>query len=980
MSAAAPWSVKGIDPKAREIAKDLARRQGLTLGDWLNRMILEDTLQSGDPDLSLSPATSPIASAEFDALRDSLERLNARVESAEHRSTLAISGIDQTVLGLLSRLETAEREQVAVAARFEGAVDEIKVGQSRAQQRLDKAEATAVQPRSVEALRALEAALGKVAAHLYDSETRTRESLTEMRADLTGLTQRVEAVDEAGAAPSQVMIDGVVSRIVERLEEAEARTFGAIRGLEVSVGDFDQRLKAAESRDEGPEQRLEELASELLRNFDTVRDDIAEKLEVAADARFQAMERSFREVTGQVRAAEQRSTQAMERVGREVLHVAEALGRRMEGVESRSAEALEQVGGDVARIADVMETRLRKADQIQAESLERLGVEIARITERLADRIANAERRSAQAIDDVGEQVSRITERLNQRHERTSTDLADRIRQSEERTARLLEEARDKIDQRLAGTERRLVEQVAPAAATPAEDRSSLFAEPDLPPGPFEPQMFSPTALGRGVRPGAGYVPLAESLPPEPERSPFEGDDFDAAEMFDAFEAEAEAVLAEAAALAPEIEQESVPDEEDDEDDTLGIAPAPDVEAEAQDASEAPEPEAQAQPFARTSTRDLIAQARAAARAAAATGEPGKAKSGLFSGFSLGIGGAKGKKPGIKLRTGLMMAAAAAVLGLSTAAVTLFSAQWVGHPKGRASGARNGLEIDVSRTGPSSAAPVAQAAVALAPQVGGALPTVSVSTGGMDAAGLYTDAVRRIEGKDDHGVTDLRKAALLGYAPAQFYLAKLYEAGQSGVPKDVGQARLWTERAASAGDRKAMHNLALYYFEGTGGPKNAAAAAQWFRKAADMGLVDSQYNLARLYEGGFGVTVNMAEAYKWYLVAGREGDGESRSAADRLKALLSIDAVKAAERAAQSYRPQTELTSAQIATALGSPRSAIAAAQRALNRLGYYKGPTDGVSSPALKMAIGSYQRDQGLGQTGALDQSLIDRFAKLSG
>ncbi len=31
-SAAGPWSVKGIDPKARELAKDLARRQGMTLG------------------------------------------------------------------------------------------------------------------------------------------------------------------------------------------------------------------------------------------------------------------------------------------------------------------------------------------------------------------------------------------------------------------------------------------------------------------------------------------------------------------------------------------------------------------------------------------------------------------------------------------------------------------------------------------------------------------------------------------------------------------------------------------------------------------------------------------------------------------------------------------------------------------------------------------------------------------------------------
>ena len=41
-AAAAPWSVKGIDPKAREVAKDLARRSGMTLGEWLNTMIMDD--------------------------------------------------------------------------------------------------------------------------------------------------------------------------------------------------------------------------------------------------------------------------------------------------------------------------------------------------------------------------------------------------------------------------------------------------------------------------------------------------------------------------------------------------------------------------------------------------------------------------------------------------------------------------------------------------------------------------------------------------------------------------------------------------------------------------------------------------------------------------------------------------------------------------------------------------------------------------
>ena len=60
MTAPAPWSVKGIDPRAREVAKDLARREGLTLGEWLNRMIVE---QGGEP---AEPAPGRYAQADPD--------------------------------------------------------------------------------------------------------------------------------------------------------------------------------------------------------------------------------------------------------------------------------------------------------------------------------------------------------------------------------------------------------------------------------------------------------------------------------------------------------------------------------------------------------------------------------------------------------------------------------------------------------------------------------------------------------------------------------------------------------------------------------------------------------------------------------------------------------------------------------------------------------------------------------------------------
>jgi localization factor PodJL len=42
-----PWSVKGIRPEARETAKEAARRSGLSLGDWLNTVIVQQAAQAG---------------------------------------------------------------------------------------------------------------------------------------------------------------------------------------------------------------------------------------------------------------------------------------------------------------------------------------------------------------------------------------------------------------------------------------------------------------------------------------------------------------------------------------------------------------------------------------------------------------------------------------------------------------------------------------------------------------------------------------------------------------------------------------------------------------------------------------------------------------------------------------------------------------------------------------------------------------------
>ncbi|HEX7760479.1 MAG TPA: hypothetical protein VF459_13310, partial [Caulobacteraceae bacterium] len=523
MSAGAPKHHKGLDSRSREVAADLARQSGMSLSEWVDRLLADDGPEDAISQDYFAPAAGDAAyletprgdraapsrievpehpADEVSRVAQALDRLSQRIEAAERRSTLAISGVDQTVRGVLSRLETTEREQTAVAARFEGAVQEVQSEQARVADRMRRIEAEANGPRSAEALRSLEGALGKVASHLYDGESRTRDALAEMRS----------RVDRFENDRGESVVEAVVSRLGQRLEQAEAKTSGALTDLRASFAALDGRLNSVEGGGTAGNQidaRLETLAANLTSRVDAARAEMAERLKISADTRFDRMDRTLSEMSEHVRAAEQRSAQAIEKMGREVIDMAENLSRRVNVVEHRSADAIEQVGGEVARIAQAMETKLGRADTVQAQALEKLGVEIARISERLAERISNSERRSAQAIDDVGEQVARVTERISQRHERTSGELADRIRQSEERTAKLLEEAREKLEKLSADTQRRL-----PDRRNAFDADEGLFVEEDFPsfqPPPPAEVAYAAPAYRQVVSSPVAYGPVVQA-------------------------------------------------------------------------------------------------------------------------------------------------------------------------------------------------------------------------------------------------------------------------------------------------------------------------------------------------------------------------------------------------------------------------------------------------------------------------------------
>jgi len=71
-----PWSVKGIRPEARETAREAARRSGMSLGDWLNSVILHQAAHD-TPDYDDDDVTD---NHELSAVNQRLDDLTRRIE------------------------------------------------------------------------------------------------------------------------------------------------------------------------------------------------------------------------------------------------------------------------------------------------------------------------------------------------------------------------------------------------------------------------------------------------------------------------------------------------------------------------------------------------------------------------------------------------------------------------------------------------------------------------------------------------------------------------------------------------------------------------------------------------------------------------------------------------------------------------------------------------------------------------------------
>lgn len=241
----------------------------------------------------------------------------------------------------------------------------------------------------------------------------------------------------------------------------------------------------------------------------------------------------------------------------------------------------------------------------------------------------------------------------------------------------------------------------------------------------------------------------------------------------------------------------------------------------------------------------------------------------------------------------------------------------------------------------------------------------------------------------DDGIELIRNASQTLPA-AQYRLAKIYESG-IGVEKDTALARELTERAARAGNRIAMHDLAIYYAYGNGDvPVDMGVAAGWFEKAAERGVVDSQFNLAILFENGQGVKPSLPDAYFWYSIAGAQGDQTAAARIDALETQMSEADVSAAKARIESFTPVKidaaangvfkDLPWAQKGPSVAAQKKAeIKQVQILLTDLGFDIGPADGIMGDKTRDAILGFQRANDLSETGQVSAALMDRLENAS-
>jgi localization factor PodJL len=918
-----PWSVKGIGDDAREAAKQAARRSGMTLGEWLNSVILGQAEGSPAPEQErLAPSPPPPRrqpvqsrddfSSKLDNIAAQLARLAAREQDTAHFNEPAHEPeADREIINeIIARLDSNER---SAAEAFEA----IRAHLSSLDEQLAQPAAPAFpeKPEDVPGYQALESALRNIVDHIENSEKKNREALKSVQERMAEVAQKAASAESERilqSAPVIARLEDRLSDVLTRLERTEAATQHAIPSLvELEITKLSERLDAVPDLIAGETGRLDE-------RIETVRHAAEQLAETAQTNALQAAQSELRDIESRIQGA-LRDTQLAMRSANPAAEIQrlrsdiEGLNQRIDDLKSDAASendvqslraGMEQLSARVAQGPDLrplaeMDRRLaditRRIEQNQSQT--RLEPQIAALERRvyeLDQRLAEAmtQRDDTQAAEALERQISAVSDRLGQTEQQIA-QLAT-LDRSISQLFQSLEQSRD-------------------AAREIAEDAASRMADRLL---KSYPQFAAPAAPEPTVAPSAELVALEQGL--EAVRASADSADQRNQETLQAVHDTLEQIVNKIAELessslttpATSAWQDAGGDQTQPEPyeqpqqpaaDPFAYVPSPIPEpvvaaapeqpafappvAEEEPTQSPPAPEPQ-QGFVGEDFKqdDFIAAARRAAQAAArqppgpiasSLGFLGRAKAKATkvskgsSRFSLPFLSQERRNPtpegepadtsNAGKRKRLILAGLILLAAVSAYAFNTIGTKPKGSPVAQETTAP---AIEDKSDAAAKAEPVAAAK---------AEPISAAQTTSSKSDSLAKDEILTASWSAAPPLPEKDAAA----APVR-----------ETLPDIVGPEGL--RNAALNGDPQAQFIVAGRYLDGKSVEQDYAAAARWYQKAAAKGLAPAQYRIGTLFERGKGVPQDMALARVWYERAAGRGN---------VKAMHNVGVIYAGDQA-----------------------------------------------------------------------------------
>ena len=504
MTQQGPWSVKGIDPKARSIARDRAQRQGVTLGQYLNSLLLED--DSGLIEDVQIAETSPRGANAGDLRRMSseIDLLSRKLEEAQARSARAVSGLDKSILSLMGKMEATGKAQLGGLERVTRAMAEIESTQTALRSRIDTLETDSGGGPTIQALKTLESSLEHLAQTLQDRVGAVEQDQTQFRSlfdekvdtftrsidqavtnairNTSGsLSGRVEQIEQQISGAERRM-EGALGRITDAASRFEAfeskaeRTFTDAswkmdRALETNLNRSRQMSNEVLERVEGIEEKTREAVSNLSETVARITERL-QRAERKTDTAIHVLERSVSEIDDKVeRGGRASSAQDFEQIQslfqKRLDSLAEDLSRPIHAlradVEKRLEEAMRSGTANPERM-ERLERALRQvqdhvqvSEARQADAVEAMSAQVERLSRAVDDRLRAVETKGdSRSIDDVRREMLKLADTIDARIGgamdavrndigRLNTSVDDRIQALEKSSAAALDAVGEQV-------------------------------------------------------------------------------------------------------------------------------------------------------------------------------------------------------------------------------------------------------------------------------------------------------------------------------------------------------------------------------------------------------------------------------------------------------------------------------------------------------------------------------------------------------